>query len=110
MNICVYGAASETIDRRYIEAAEELGAAIAKRGHTLVFGGGAWGLMGGAARGAHRGKRRHYRHCPALFRYQRYFIPGLYRNGIYPHYAGAKTAHGRPLPGVCYDARRYWHV
>lgn len=54
MNICVYGAASETIDRRYIEAAEELGAAIAKRGHTLVFGGGAWGLMGGAARGAHR--------------------------------------------------------
>lgn len=54
MNICVYGAASETIDRRYIEAAEELGAALAKRGHTLVFGGGAWGLMGGAARGAHR--------------------------------------------------------
>ena len=67
MHICVYGAASETIDRRYIEAAEELGAAIAKRGHTLVFGGGAWGLMGGAAPGRPPGKRRHCGHCPALF-------------------------------------------
>lgn len=54
MNICVYGAASEEIDRRYIEAAEELGAEMARHGHALIFGGGAWGLMGGAARGAER--------------------------------------------------------
>lgn len=51
MNICVYGAASELIDRAYIEACEELGRRIAERGHTLVFGGGAEGVMGAVARG-----------------------------------------------------------
>ena len=51
MNICVYGAASPTIDRRFTEKGEELGRAIAENGHTLVFGGGALGLMGAAANG-----------------------------------------------------------
>ena len=51
MKICVYGAASPTIDPRYIGAVEEMGKGLAKRGHSLVFGGGANGLMGAAARG-----------------------------------------------------------
>lgn len=51
MRICVYGAASPTIDRDYIEKVEALGREIAKRGHSLVFGGGGNGLMGAAARG-----------------------------------------------------------
>ncbi len=51
MNICVYGAASTELDRSYIEATEELGRKLAKRGHGLVFGAGANGLMGAAARG-----------------------------------------------------------
>ena len=52
MNICVYGAASDDIAPIYMEQIEILGAEIAARGHGLVFGGGAHGLMGAAARGA----------------------------------------------------------
>lgn len=53
MKICIYGAASPTIDKEYIEKTEELGKLIALRGHSLVFGGGKNGLMGAAARGVH---------------------------------------------------------
>ena len=51
MNVTLYGAASNTIDRVYIDRVEELGYALAKAGHTMVFGAGASGLMGAAARG-----------------------------------------------------------
>ena len=51
MRICLYGAASPTIDEKYIKRVEELGALMAKRGHSLTFGGGDNGLMGAAARG-----------------------------------------------------------
>ncbi len=54
MNICVYGASSNTIDKIYIEMGEALGEEMAKRGHSLVFGGGANGLMGAVARGVSR--------------------------------------------------------
>ena len=52
MKLCLYGASSNLINKKYIEATEKLGEELAKRGHTLVFGGGANGLMGAAARGA----------------------------------------------------------
>ena len=51
MRICVYGAASPTIDPEYIAKVEALGREMAKRGYGLVFGGGGNGLMGAAARG-----------------------------------------------------------
>ncbi len=51
MKICVYGAASNQIDKSYIQAGERLGRAMAQRGHSLVFGGGANGMMGAVARG-----------------------------------------------------------
>jgi hypothetical protein len=51
MKICVFGAASMHIDEKYIKKVEELGAKMAKRGHSLVFGAGGTGLMGAAARG-----------------------------------------------------------
>ena len=51
MKICVFGAASSLIDPAYIEKVEELGREMVKRGHSLVFGGGARGLMGAVARG-----------------------------------------------------------
>ena len=51
MNICIYGAASDSIDKKYIDAVELLSKKLAKKGHSLVFGGGAHGLMGAAARG-----------------------------------------------------------
>lgn len=53
MNICVFGASSSIIHSSYIEQIEELGREIAKRGHGLVYGAGASGLMGAAARGAY---------------------------------------------------------
>ena len=52
MNICVYGASSNSIDKSYIEKGEELGKLIAKNGDTVVYGGGAGGMMGAVARGA----------------------------------------------------------
>ena len=55
MNICIYGAASKVIDHKYIKITEELGEKLAMRGHGLIFGGGANGLMGAAARGFTRG-------------------------------------------------------
>lgn len=51
MRICVFGAASPTIDKEFIEKTELMGKVLAERGHTLVFGGGGNGLMGAAARG-----------------------------------------------------------
>ena len=51
MKICVYGAASCELDKSYIEAGVALGKEMGKRGHSLVFGGGATGLMGAVARG-----------------------------------------------------------
>ena len=55
MRICVYGAASPTIDSEYIKQVEIMGEKMAKRGHSLVFGGGGNGLMGAAARGVKKG-------------------------------------------------------
>ena len=52
MRICVYCASSEHVDRRYHAAAAALGRAIAEAGCTLVYGGGAVGLMGSLANAA----------------------------------------------------------
>ncbi len=51
MKCCIFGAASPLIDQKYIEKTEDLGRFLAKSGHSLVFGAGANGLMGAAARG-----------------------------------------------------------
>lgn len=58
MKICIYGASSDEINKEYIDKTALLGEEMAKRGHSLVFGGGATGLMGAAARGmsAHGGE------------------------------------------------------
>lgn len=53
MNICVYGAASSLIDKSFIDSGKDLGRKIAERGHKLVFGGGANGMMGAVAAGAY---------------------------------------------------------
>ncbi len=53
MDICVFGASSSIIDKSYIDQIEEFGRGMAKRGHGLVYGAGASGLMGAAARGVH---------------------------------------------------------
>ncbi len=50
MNICVYCSASDRIAPNYFALAVELGAALAVRGDTLVYGGSSVGLMGELAR------------------------------------------------------------
>ncbi len=54
MNICVFCASSEKIDKSYILAGEDFGESLAERGHTLVFGAGKYGVMGAVARGLRR--------------------------------------------------------
>ena len=53
MKITVYGGASPFVNQKYLDTAYELGKELAKRGHSLVYGGGARGLMGAVARGVH---------------------------------------------------------
>lgn len=68
MNICVFGAASNEIDKNYIETIEKLGERMVERGHSLVFGAGGSGLMGAAARGVHRAGGKIYGFIPKFFR------------------------------------------
>ena len=53
MKICVYGASSNAIDKSYINEVEKLGKMLVERGHSLVYGAGAQGLMGAVARGVY---------------------------------------------------------
>ena len=68
MKICIFGAASAHIDEIYVKKVEELGEMLAKRGHSLVFGAGATGLMGAAARGFKRGGGYVHGVIPKFFR------------------------------------------
>lgn len=53
MNICVYGSSSEKINKNYLDKTYSLASKMAQKGHTLVYGGGARGVMGASARGAY---------------------------------------------------------
>ena len=68
MKICVFGAACNKIDKSYILAAEKLGERMAERGHTLVFGAGAHGMMGATARGAYSKNGEIIGVIPSFFR------------------------------------------
>jgi uncharacterized protein (TIGR00730 family) len=50
--VCVFCASSRLCDERYTRSARRLGADLARRGVTLVYGGGSSGLMGAVADGA----------------------------------------------------------
>ncbi|MDO4519155.1 MAG: TIGR00730 family Rossman fold protein [Eubacteriales bacterium] len=67
MNICVFGASSSDIDTEYILQAEILGRKMAQQGHTLVFGGGATGLMGAVADGIKKEKGKLIGVSPEFF-------------------------------------------
>lgn len=51
MKICVYAASSNKLKKVFYDTAFEFGKKLAQRGHTLVYGGGASGLMGACAKG-----------------------------------------------------------
>ena len=45
MNICVFLSSSDAVALEFVDLTRELGAAIGREGHTLVFGGNNTGLM-----------------------------------------------------------------
>ena len=67
MDICVFGASSDTIDPPYFAAAEELGVLLQEGGHRLLYGGGREGLMGACARGVIRAGGRPVGIAPRFF-------------------------------------------
>lgn len=67
MKICIYGASSNAIDKSFLDAGELLGKTIADGNHSVVFGGGAAGLMGAVARGAHSANGEIIGICPSFF-------------------------------------------
>ena len=75
MNICLYGASSTEIDNSYIKATEFLGEQLGKRGHNLVYGGGANGLMGAAARGVVKGGGNVIGVAPSFFKVDGVLFP-----------------------------------
>ncbi|MBX6767694.1 MAG: TIGR00730 family Rossman fold protein, partial [Actinomadura rubrobrunea] len=56
--VCVFCASSNRIDRKFIDLAAEVGAELARRGHSLVSGGGQVSCMGAVARAARAGGAR----------------------------------------------------
>lgn len=51
MKVCLYGAGSNNIEDKYLEAGYLLGKSLSKNNHSLVFGAGAGGMMGAVSRG-----------------------------------------------------------
>ena len=77
LKICVFCGSSPGLDPAHLELAGRLGEQIAKRGHSLVYGGGGLGLMGATARAARDG--------------------GAAVTGIIPHFLNAIE---RTIPGI----------
>lgn len=81
MVICMYGSGVDLIDQKYVLAVEKLGELIAKKNHSLIYGGGGSGLMGAIARGCHEaggevtGVVPHFMHSfEPIFDYSTYTI------------------------------------
>ena len=53
--VCVFCASSTSIDASYVELATRVGRELARRGHSLVSGGGALSCMGAVAEAARAG-------------------------------------------------------
>ena len=51
MKICMYGSGNKKTPKEYTDVGYKLGLEIAEKGHSLVFGGGNYGMMGAVASG-----------------------------------------------------------
>ncbi|HEY8479643.1 MAG TPA: TIGR00730 family Rossman fold protein [Spirillospora sp.] len=56
--VCVFCSSSGRIDRRHVDLASDVGAELARRGHSLVSGGAKVSCMGAVARAARAGGAR----------------------------------------------------
>ena len=77
LKICVFCGSSPGVNPAHLKLAGALGSEIAKRGYSLVYGGGGLGLMGATARAARDG--------------------GAVVKGIIPHFLNAIE---RTIPGI----------
>jgi uncharacterized protein (TIGR00730 family) len=75
--ICVYCGSSDKIGDEYLLAAHRMGAAIAERGYSLVYGAGCTGLMGAVADGALEARGEVIGVIPRLFA-----TPALMHTGL----------------------------
>jgi cytokinin riboside 5'-monophosphate phosphoribohydrolase len=66
--VCVYAASSDSVAPHFLAVAAELGALLAGRGLTLIYGGGKVGLMGACARAVHSAGGRVVGVIPAYLR------------------------------------------
>ncbi len=53
MNICLFGSGSKIIDKTYLDEGYKLGKQLALNEHSLIFGGGNYGMMGAVAKGVY---------------------------------------------------------
>jgi uncharacterized protein (TIGR00730 family) len=53
--VCVFCASSDRISERYVDLAAQVGDELARRGHSLISGGGSVSCMGAVARAARAG-------------------------------------------------------
>ncbi len=67
VSIAVFGAASDKINKEFLDAGYRLGELFAKNDIRLVFGGGATGMMGAVARGSHDAGGRQIGIAPRFF-------------------------------------------
>lgn len=67
-SVCLFCGSSDGADPAYVEAARQFGAATARAGWRLVYGGGGVGLMGASARAAHEAGGRVVGIMPAFLR------------------------------------------
>jgi uncharacterized protein (TIGR00730 family) len=67
-SVCLFCGSSDAADPRYTVAAAAFGAATARAGWRLVYGGGGVGLMGASARAAHAAGGRVVGIMPAFLR------------------------------------------
>ncbi|HNW91667.1 MAG TPA: TIGR00730 family Rossman fold protein [bacterium] len=65
--VCVYCSSSRSVDGAFVRAARALGAEIARRGWTLVYGGTRLGLMGAVATAAQQAGGRVVGVVPQVF-------------------------------------------
>ena len=93
MNICIFGASSNEISEIYVREVFLLGSQIAERGHSLIFGGGAGGLMGAAVKGVQ-----------AKGGYSLGVAPDFLTNRAYYMIAATNSY----LPTLCASANRSW--
>lgn len=75
--ICVYCGSSDKMAVDYIQAARQMGAAIARRGFSLAYGAGCTGMMGAVADGALEAGGEVIGVIPKMFT-----TPALMHNGL----------------------------